>query len=134
MKRLCVEIIKPDRPALLPNARDLSIPRYCKKRMMRDRDHESPIITSFVRSPRENWRIATPRTMIPATTTVKNGSGRSPACPTRSSTSSSEMLVSANCRVLMIRGAMAAIVLSSDIFKLVGERHLTNDDLRGVKH
>ena len=101
--------------------------------MMRNMDYEDPVVTSFVRSPRENWRTATPSTMTPATTTVKNGSGRSPTCPTVFSTSSSEMLVSANCRVLMMRGAIAAIAFSSDIFKLVGERHLAIGDVRGMK-
>lgn len=90
-------------------------------------------LTSFVRSPRENWSTATPRTMTPATRTVKNGSGKSPAWPTVFSTSSSEMLVSASCKVLMMRGRWVVTMSSKDICIPWEERNLTRADGRLVK-
>ena len=80
--------------------------------------------TSFVRSPRENWRTATPRTMTPATRTVKNGSGKSPAWPTVFRTSSSEILVSASWMVLNIRGRWEVTISCNDMSRLVEGRHL----------
>ena len=83
--------------------------------------------TSFVRSPSENWRTATPRTITPATRTVKKGSGRSPACPTVFRTSSSEILVSASCRVLIIRGILRITKSWIDIFSPPTELCLTGE-------
>lgn len=71
--------------------------------------------------------------MTPATRTVKNGSGKSPAWPTVFRTSSSEMLVSASWMVLNIRGRWEVTISCNDMSRLVEGRHLLRKMELGTK-
>jgi hypothetical protein len=71
--------------------------------------------------------------MTAAASTVKKGSGKSPACPIVLMTSSSETLVSANWRVVKKRGISDRMLSCIDIFRGLLEEHLERRDIGEIK-